>query len=148
MCSDSLCGVAVQFGHPTEFVSRRTPHNSTSLQPLQPADHVPVLIEDLGQPVVGINRRRASCQCLSLHFQIDLDVGVCCSELNMAQPSLNDGEINAGLEQVHGGRVPKTVGTYAPAREACTLRCDRRYACSQDVADAEAGKGFAAGVHE
>jgi hypothetical protein len=30
---------------------------------------------------------------------------VCCSELNMAQPSLNDSEIHAGLEQVHGGRM-------------------------------------------
>src|SRR4051794_10800124 len=66
-------------------------HITGLLQPLQPADHVPVFVEDLAHPVVRINWRRASCECLSLHFQIDLDVCVCCSELNMAQPSLNDG---------------------------------------------------------
>jgi hypothetical protein len=98
------------------FAPRRTPHNGVSLQPLQPADHVPVFVEDLSQPVVSINWRRASCQCLSCHFQIDLYVRVCCSKLNMAQPSLNDGEIHAGLEQVHGGRMSKTVGAYAPPR--------------------------------
>ena len=66
----------------------------------------------------------------------------------MAQPTLNYGEIYAGLEQVHGSRVSKTVGAYAPPREARALRCDRCYACSEDVANAEAGKGLAASVHK
>ena len=66
----------------------------------------------------------------------------------MAQPSLNDGEIHARLEQMHGGLVAESVGAYTLAREARALRCDRRDAGSQNVANAEAGKGSAAGVHK
>ena len=147
MCSNLLCGVTAQSGDLAGSAPGRTPHNG-SLQPLQPADHVPVSVEDLPQPVVSINWRRAGRQGFSFHFQIDLDVRVGCSELNVAQPSLNDGEIHAGLEQVHGCRMSKTVGAYAPPREAGALGCDRRYARSQDVMNAEACMRFAAGVHE
>src|SRR6185437_6214463 len=124
-----------------------TPHNG-SLQPLQPADHVSVSVEDLSQPAVSINWRRASCQCLSLHLQVDLDVRVGRSELNVAQPSLNDGEIHARLEQVHGCRMSKTVGAYASPREAGALGCCGLDARSQYVTNAEACKRFAAGIHE
>ena len=147
MCSGSLCGVTAQFGDLAGSAPGRTPHNG-SLQPLQPADHVPVSVEDLSQPVVTINWRRASCQCLSFHLQIDLDIRVGCSELNVAQPSLNDGEVHARLEQVHGCRMSKTVGAYASPCEAGALGCCRRYARSQYVTNAEACERFAAGIHE
>jgi hypothetical protein len=61
---------------------------------------------------------------------------------------LNDSEVNPRLEQVHGGRVPKGMRADTSAREARTLCCGRTNAGSQDMANAEPCKRFAASVNE
>ena len=107
-----------------------------------------VSFEDLSQPAAHINWRRAGCQCLSFHFQIDLDIGMRGSELDMAQPPLNDSEIYACLKHVHGSCVPKGMGANTFVGEAPTLCCGRTNARSQDMANAEPCKRFSASVHE
>ena len=70
--------------------------------------------EDVGVGV-PVGRQRvalsdfASFHGLSLHCQVNLDVPVGRRDADMAEPAANHVDFDAGLKQVHGGRMTKRV---------------------------------------
>jgi hypothetical protein len=60
-------------------------------------------------------RRGQLLQCALFHLEIRFDVTMSGLDTLVAQPQSDDGDVNAGLQQMHGRRVTNHMGAYSLA---------------------------------
>ncbi len=94
------------------------------------------------------NWGRAAFDRLALHRHVDLDVLARRGDADVSEPRLDDVQLNAGLKQMHGGRVAKSVGADALGGEGRLVHGRCRDIAFEDRHHAEARDALAVSVQE
>jgi len=139
----SLCGAGYVVPRFCSGCPRSTAHNADAAELFEPGEQVP-----RRKSVARHLRKRSSHRRdrRLLHSEVDLHVAVCGRELSVAEPRSDGGDVDAGMQKVHGCRVTQHVRSHG-------LRVPCRYirACDQsskNVGDTRSTQPLTADVEE